>query len=84
MSTATERLARYIAAETSILTGQEVRMDLGDRGGYKMLRMADLETVRQVIKDLQAEIRAEQGAASGVPTIGGLGYALANLSDHRL
>jgi hypothetical protein len=75
MSVATDRLALYIAAETNILQGQEIRQDLGDGRGYRALKMADLETVRQVIKDLQTEIRAETGNARG-----GLGFSLANLS----
>jgi hypothetical protein len=39
-----------------------------------MLKLADLESVRQAIKDIQAEIRAETANASG-----GFGYALARL-----
>lgn len=75
MTVATDRLALYLAAETSILQSQEVRQDLGDGRGYRALKMADLETVRQVIKDLQAEIRAETANAAG-----GFGFSLANLS----
>jgi hypothetical protein len=75
MSVATDRLALYIAAETNILQGQEIRQDLGDGRGYRALKMADLETVRQVIKDLQTEIRG-----STINARGGLGFSLANLS----
>lgn len=75
MSTATDRLARYLAAETEILQGQEIRQDLGDGRGYRMLKLADLEAVRQAIKDLQREISAESANASG-----SFGFALANLS----
>jgi hypothetical protein len=74
MTVATERLARYIAAETEILQSQEVRADLGDGRGYRMLRMADLETVRRVIAELQAQVRAETSAGRG------FGYAVADLS----
>lgn len=83
MTIASDRLALYLAAEQAILQGQEVRADLGDRGGYRQLRMADLEVVRQTIKQLQAEVAAENTAASGAPRIGGLGFALANLSSDR-
>lgn len=79
MSTATERLARYIAAETEILQGQEVRMDLGN-GSYRMFKLADLETVRQTIKELQAQIAAETAAARG---FGGLRFSVADLSGDR-
>lgn len=75
MTVATDRLTAYLATETLILQGQEVRQDLGDGRGYRALKMADLETVRKVIKDLQAQIRQETANATG-----GLGFALANLS----
>jgi hypothetical protein len=75
MSVATDRLDLYLAAEAKILTGQEIRQDLGDGRGYRALKYADLETVRQVIKDLQAEIKAETATVSG-----GFGFALANLA----
>ena len=39
-----------------------------------------LEQIRKAILDLQAEIAAENAAASGAPRFGGLGYAVANLS----
>jgi hypothetical protein len=73
MTVASDRLALYIAAEVLILQGQEVRQDLGDGRGYRSLKMADLEVVRQVIKELQAEVRAE---TRGNP----FGFSLANLS----
>lgn len=75
MSTATDRLSRYIAAETEILLGQEARQDLGDGRGYRMLKMADLEVVRQVIKDLKREVAIETRNAAG-----GFGYSVADLS----
>lgn len=75
MSVATDRLAAYLAAETLILQGQEIRQDLGDGRGYRALRMADLEVVRKVIKDLQAEVRAERAIERG-----GFGYSVADLS----
>jgi hypothetical protein len=75
MTVASDRLALYIAAEVLILQGQEIRQDLGDGRGYRMLKMADLEIVRKAIKDLQAEIAGATANASG-----GFGYSLANLS----
>lgn len=71
MTVASDRLAAYLAAETSILQGQEIRQDLGDGRGYRALRMADLAEVRRAIKDLQAEVNA----ASRI-----FGYAVADLS----
>lgn len=75
MTVATDRLALYLAAEVTILQGQEIRQDLGDGRGYRALTHADLGIVRQVIKDLQAEIRAERANAAG-----GFGFSVANLS----
>lgn len=59
MSTATERLARYVEAEKKILEGQSVRMS--DR----MLTRADLSEVRAEIKDLQSQAAAESRTAAG-------------------
>lgn len=73
MSTASERLARYIAAESAILEGQEVRME--GPGGYKVWRGADLDVIRKAIEDLRRDVAAERAAASGAPTIGGLTFS---------
>ncbi|MGL4576887.1 MAG: hypothetical protein ACRCV9_19020 [Burkholderiaceae bacterium] len=82
MSLASDRLARYIAAETLILSSQEARMDLGN-GSYRMLKMADLAEVRAEIETLQRKVAAENAATAGTPRIGGLGFALVNLSGDR-
>lgn len=49
----------YAAAEAKILDGQEYR--IRDGGIDRWLRRADLEVVRQVIKDLDAQIAALSG-----------------------
>lgn len=72
MSTASERLARYVSAEEQILLGQEVQM------GSRRLRRSDLAEVRKAIRELQAEVATENRA--GKPNIGGLGFSLADLS----
>jgi hypothetical protein len=82
MSLASDRLARYIAAETAILGSQEARMDLGN-GSYRMLKMADLAEVRAEIDKLQRQVSAENAATAGRPSVGGLGFALVNLSGDR-
>lgn len=64
MSLATERLARYVEAETQILKGQQVRM------GERYLSRADLGEVRAEITKLQAQVNAEKSAASGRRTFG--------------
>lgn len=76
MSTATDRLALYLAAEAEILEAEEVSLRGGGGGAERTLRMSRLQEVRQGIKDLQREIAAENTNAAG----GGLGFSLANLS----
>jgi hypothetical protein len=76
MSTATERLALYLAAEAEILKAEEVAFRSGGGGSDRMLRMSRLLEVRQGIKDLQREIAQETANAAG----DGLGYSVANLS----
>lgn len=74
MSDATDRLARLYAAEIEILAGQEVRQDLGEGRGYRMLKMADYEAVRKAIKDVLAEIRSQTANTNGA-----FGFALGRL-----
>jgi hypothetical protein len=53
MSTASDLLALYLAAEAKILSGQSTRM--GDR----MLTMADLAEVRRERRDLERRVQSE-------------------------
>ncbi len=76
MSTNSERLARYIAAETAILKGQEVAFDTG--GGMRKWRGADLGEIRAEIQKLQALVDAEN-AVGTKPTFGGLGFVVARM-----
>lgn len=59
MSTATERLQKYLDAETSILAGQEVRLN------GRALRRADLQYVQQQIKALQRQVNSETRTSAG-------------------
>lgn len=58
MSTASDLLAKYLAAESAILSGQEVRM--GDRS----LKMADLAEVRAERQRLELRVNAETRGGS--------------------
>lgn len=60
MSTATDMLARYMAAEAAILDGKEIR--LGDR----WLRTEDLVEVRKGRQEWEQRVAAEDAAAAGV------------------
>jgi len=73
MSTATEMLAKYLAAEAAILEGKEVRLN------GRVLRREDLDLVREGRKEWEAKVAAEEAAAKGTPTVGGLGFSLARL-----
>lgn len=59
MSTASDLLAKYLAAESAILSGQEVRM--GDRS----LKMADLAEVRKERQRLELRVNAEASGTAG-------------------
>lgn len=60
MSIASDRLALYLQAEANILASQEIRSASG-----RSLKLAELETVRQTIKELQAQVAAESAATAG-------------------
>ena len=73
MSTATDMLAQYLAAESAILTGQEFTFE-----GRRLTR-ADLEAVRKGRMEWERKVVAEKNAAAGAPSIGGLGFSVARL-----
>lgn len=73
MSTATEMLEKYTAAEAAVLEGKEYR--LGDRS----LRREDLAEIRAGRREWQAAVNAEAARAAGAPSIGGLAYSVARL-----
>lgn len=75
MSTATDMLAKYLAAEAAILNGQSVRW------GERTLQRADLPEVRAGRKEWESRVKAEQGTAARVPTIGGLSFSVARLDS---
>ncbi|MGF6116686.1 hypothetical protein ABIE30_000646 [Janthinobacterium lividum] len=75
MTIATDMLAKYLAAETAILEGKEVK--LGDR----TLRMEDLGSVITGRKEWQQAVSREAAAASSAPGIGGLSFALARFGN---
>lgn len=74
MSTATDMLALYIAAEKAVLEGKEVR--LLDR----WLRREDLEWIIKGRKEWESKVAAEQAKAGAVTTLGSARYAVANFN----
>lgn len=77
MSTATDMLAKYLAAEQAILEGKEAR--LGDR----VLRMEDLAEVRKGRQEWEARVSAEDARAArgNVGRLGGASFSLARLDQ---
>jgi hypothetical protein len=59
MSTASDLLAKYLAAEMAILDGQEFRM--GDR----LLKMADLAAVQKERTNLERRVQGETNSGGG-------------------
>lgn len=74
MSTATDMLTKYLAAEQAILEGKEV--SLGDR----KLRMEDLPAIIAGRKEWEQRVATETARAAGVPTVGGLTFKVANFN----
>ena len=71
--TASEMLAKYLAAESAVLQGQTV-----DFNGRR-LTMADLPEIRKGRKEWEGKVASERSRAAGAPSFGGLGYSLARL-----
>lgn len=74
MSTATDMLAKYLAAEQAILEGKEVR--LGDR----LLKMEDLPNVIAGRREWEQRVSAESVTTARAPKIGGMTFSLASFN----
>lgn len=73
MSTATDMLAKYLAAEQAILSGKE------HRWGDKALRMEDLPEIRAGRQEWERKVSEEQSRRAKVPSIGGIRFSRARL-----
>lgn len=78
LETAQAMLAAYTAAEIELLKGKEVRM--GGPGIDRWWKSEDLPEIRAGRQEWEARVKSLQLGASGAPTIGGLGYSLADFS----
>ena len=72
MSTATDMLAAYIAAETQVLQGQSVSF------GGRLWTLADLAEIRRGRKDWERRVQAETRTDSGG---GSIRHQLADFSQ---
>jgi hypothetical protein len=75
MSTATDMLAKYLAAEEAILEGKVVWFN------EKRLFMEDLPEIIKGRREWEARVAAEASAASGVPAIGGRRFTVARFDE---
>jgi len=74
MSTATDMLAAYMAAEIAVLQGKEAT--IGDR----KLRFEDLAEIRAGRKEWEAKASSELAKTDRAHAIGGLRYSVVDLS----
>lgn len=71
MSTATDMLAAYMAAEVALLQGKTTTFQ------GRTLSMENLQEIRKGRMEWERRVAAEQGGA----TVGGLGYAVASFGN---
>ncbi|OEY66808.1 hypothetical protein [Marinobacter sp. X15-166B] len=71
--TATEMLAKYLAAEAAVLQGREFQFE------GRRVSMSDLPDIIRGRKEWEQRVNAERSRASRAPTIGGLGFSVARL-----
>lgn len=75
------KVAEYLAAESAVLEGKEVRLGMGGAGIDRTLRMEDLAQIRAGRQEWQRIAASLQATASGAPRVGGLSFAVANFSN---
>jgi hypothetical protein len=71
MSTATDMLAAYVAAELAVLDGKTAKI------GETQLSLEDLDKIRAGRQEWERKVYAEQAAAGGGGSIGGVSFKLA-------
>lgn len=74
-----QMLDAYLAAELAVLAGKEGRLSIN--GVDRMVRREDLDMIRAGRAEWETKVAAAAGAAAGRPSIGGLGYSVANFSN---
>ncbi len=75
--TPAQMLAAYQEAELALLQGKSVRFN--DGATDRMVTMEDLQWIQAGRREWQQKVDAALMRASGLPTIGGLGYSVARL-----
>lgn len=80
MTTAAEMYDAYLTAEQAILLGKEARLSIN--GTDRLLRHEDLQWVQAGRREWERKAAQASAAATGRPTFGGLGYALARFNGN--
>lgn len=75
LAEAQAKVAEYLAAESAILLGKEVRM--GGPGLDRWYRMEDIQEVIKGRQEWERRVSALSASASGLPTLGGLTFTSA-------
>lgn len=73
-------LAEYLAAESALLQGKEVRIG-GASGIDRLWRSEDLPEIRKGRMEWEKRVALLQSNAAGVPTFGGVRFSHANFGD---
>ena len=72
MSTATDMLDKYLAAEQAVLDGKTVKF------GERLLGMEDLSEIRAGRQEWERKVASETAGANP-PRIGGIGFSVARM-----
>lgn len=74
LAEAQAKLAEYLAAESALLMGKEIRLG----GGIdRMLRMEDLAQIRSGRQEWERKVASLQAGAAKLPTLGGVTFTRA-------
>lgn len=75
MSTATQMLSNYLAAEAAVLEGKTISFQ------GRTMGMEDLDKITAGRKEWEQRVAAEQRTGSGCRTIGGMAFSVARFGD---
>lgn len=73
-----QMLDAYLTAELAVLAGKEARLNIN--GVDRVVRREDLDMIRAGRAEWERKVSQAANIAAGQPTIGGLGYSVANFS----
>ena len=74
-------LAEYLAAESALLQGKEVRLGVSGGGIDRSWRSEDLPEIRKGRMEWERRVALLQGGAAGVPTFGGVRFSHADFGN---